>query len=62
MLQSLWVMCMSELSIALLAWYDAHRRTLPWRGIRDPYAEAFTRLQPLTVGFPSVLEALAARS
>lgn len=30
--------------------------------IREPYAEAFTRLQPLTVGSPSVLEALAARS
>ena len=21
----------------LLAWYDAHRRDLPWRGVRDPY-------------------------
>jgi len=21
----------------LLAWYDRHRRTLPWRGTRDPY-------------------------
>ena len=21
----------------LLAWYDAHKRTLPWRGTRDPY-------------------------
>ncbi len=24
-------------SEALLAWYDRHRRTLPWRGARDPY-------------------------
>ncbi|MFM8979070.1 MAG: A/G-specific adenine glycosylase [Planctomycetia bacterium] len=23
---------------ALLAWYDAHKRDLPWRGSRDPYA------------------------
>ncbi len=23
---------------ALLAWYDAEQRDLPWRGIRDPYA------------------------
>jgi A/G-specific adenine glycosylase len=22
---------------ALLRWYDRHRRTLPWRGVRDPY-------------------------
>ena len=22
---------------ALLRWYDAHRRSLPWRGVRDPY-------------------------
>ncbi len=22
----------------LLAWFDAHKRDLPWRGIRDPYA------------------------
>jgi len=22
----------------LLAWYDRHRRALPWRGTRDPYA------------------------
>ena len=21
----------------LLAWYDQHARTLPWRGIHDPY-------------------------
>ena len=26
-----------SLSDALLAWYDLHRRTLPWRGTRDPY-------------------------
>lgn len=23
---------------ALLAWYDAHKRIMPWRGIHDPYA------------------------
>ena len=23
---------------ALLAWYDLHQRTMPWRGIHDPYA------------------------
>lgn len=23
--------------LALLAWYDRHRRDLPWRGTRDPY-------------------------
>ena len=23
---------------ALLGWYDAHRRDLPWRRTRDPYA------------------------
>lgn len=23
---------------ALLAWYDEHARTLPWRGVADPYA------------------------
>ena len=28
-------MTFSEL---LLHWYDAHRRSLPWRGARDPYA------------------------
>ena len=22
----------------LLAWFDAHKRDLPWRGVRDPYA------------------------
>src|SRR5262245_489335 len=22
----------------LLAWYRRHRRRLPWRGVRDPYA------------------------
>ncbi|CAN5493299.1 A/G-specific adenine glycosylase [soil metagenome] len=27
-----------QLSKPLLNWYDAHRRDLPWRGIRDPYA------------------------
>ena len=25
------------LADALLNWYDLHRRTLPWRGTRDPY-------------------------
>ncbi len=28
----------AECAAALLAWYDAHRRTLPWRDVRDPYA------------------------
>ena len=28
---------MTEISKLLLAWYDAHARTLPWRGIHDPY-------------------------
>lgn len=26
-----------ELCLALLVWYDAHRRDLPWRGTHDPY-------------------------
>ena len=26
-----------NVSIPLLAWYDEHARTLPWRGIHDPY-------------------------
>lgn len=26
------------ISAALLAWYDAHKRVLPWRDIQDPYA------------------------
>lgn len=25
------------ISALLLAWYDQHARTLPWRGIHDPY-------------------------
>lgn len=29
---------LSEISEPLLAWYDAHARTLPWRGIENPYA------------------------
>ena len=24
-------------SSTLLKWYDVHKRTLPWRGIQDPY-------------------------
>jgi A/G-specific adenine glycosylase len=28
----------SELSAALLRWFDAHARVLPWRGSCDPYA------------------------
>lgn len=28
---------MTDEAEALLRWYDAHRRTLPWRGVRDPY-------------------------
>ncbi len=27
----------SQLRRALLRWYDAHRRDLPWRRNRDPY-------------------------
>jgi A/G-specific adenine glycosylase len=27
-----------DLSIPLLRWYDRHRRSLPWRDTRDPYA------------------------
>ena len=27
----------TDFSSRLLAWYDIHRRTLPWRGNRDPY-------------------------
>ncbi|MGA9784567.1 MAG: hypothetical protein WBQ52_20580, partial [Terracidiphilus sp.] len=27
-----------ELRRRLLAWYEANRRDLPWRGARDPYA------------------------
>lgn len=29
---------MSEISELLLPWYDAHKRSLPWRGTQDPYA------------------------
>lgn len=29
---------LSEISELLLDWYDAHARTLPWRGIANPYA------------------------
>ena len=29
---------MRDLHASLLAWYDAHRRDLPWRRTRDPYA------------------------
>ena len=28
----------TELHLSLLAWYDAHRREMPWRGHPDPYA------------------------
>src|SRR5579859_6860156 len=27
----------AEMRVALLAWYEAHRRDLPWRRTRDPY-------------------------
>ena len=30
-----WIM--TEAAALLLAWYDAHARSLPWRGIHDPY-------------------------
>ena len=29
---------MSSMTEQLLAWFDAHARTLPWRETRDPYA------------------------
>jgi A/G-specific adenine glycosylase len=29
--------CVRQIRRNLLAWYDAHRRALPWRGTRDPY-------------------------
>ncbi len=29
---------MQSVSSLLLDWYDQHKRTLPWRGLRDPYA------------------------
>src|SRR3990172_4084523 len=29
---------MTKLSSKLLRWYRRHGRTLPWRGLRDPYA------------------------
>ena len=29
---------MNDTARLLLGWYDLHRRDLPWRGIRDPYA------------------------
>ena len=29
---------MSSFSEAILSWYDAHGRDLPWRRTRDPYA------------------------
>ncbi len=28
---------MPDIAALLLTWYDRHARTLPWRGIRDPY-------------------------
>ena len=28
---------MTDAAALLLAWYDAHARSLPWRGIHDPY-------------------------
>ena len=27
-----------EFTVALLEWYDSHKRTLPWRGAKDAYA------------------------
>lgn len=48
----------------LLAWYDQHRRTLPWRGTSDPYAVwvSETMLQQTRVGtvlsyYPRFLDA-----
>jgi A/G-specific adenine glycosylase len=31
-------MTLEELQTDLLAWFSQHRRALPWRGTRDPYA------------------------
>ncbi|MBR6028832.1 MAG: A/G-specific adenine glycosylase [Clostridia bacterium] len=49
---------------ALLAWYDLHRRTMPWRGLRDPYAiwvsETMlqqTRVETVLGYFPRFMEA-----
>ncbi len=28
---------LNAIAAPLLAWYDVHKRTLPWRGTRDPY-------------------------
>ena len=28
---------LNEIAGPLLAWYDKHKRDLPWRGVRDPY-------------------------
>ena len=28
---------LNAMAAPLLAWYGEHKRTLPWRGTRDPY-------------------------
>ncbi|MDE7243699.1 MAG: A/G-specific adenine glycosylase [Oscillospiraceae bacterium] len=28
---------LNAIAVPLLAWYDVHKRTLPWRGTKDPY-------------------------
>ena len=52
------------LAEALLNWYDLHRRTLPWRGTRDPYriwlSEIMlqqTRTETVARYYPRFLEA-----
>ena len=27
-----------QIAALLLPWYDAHKRSMPWRGLKDPYA------------------------
>lgn len=64
-----------EFRRALLGWYDAHRRDLPWRGTRDPYriwvseimlqqtrvAAALLHYEKFVSRFPNVSRLAAAR-
>ena len=34
----MWYTAFMEFTTALMAWYDRHKRTLPWRGTGDAYA------------------------
>src|SRR5262245_22655277 len=40
----------------LLAWYGRHRRTLPWRGVRDPYAVLVSEIMLQQTQVARVLE------